>query len=107
MRIHLTRRTALKTLFCGAACFRMPDLLVKRRIFSAYAALAPSQEYNPGYELGQKICVPIRITIRSERRPHGRGYCAWESSRPIPMISMTSSIYWMEFGLTTMWLMTT
>jgi predicted alpha/beta superfamily hydrolase len=68
MRIHLTRRTAIRTLFCGAACFGMPDLLVKRRIFSAYAALAPSQEYNPGYELGQKIYVPVRSSVLNEDR---------------------------------------
>jgi predicted alpha/beta superfamily hydrolase len=68
MRIHLTRRTALKTMFCGAACFGMPDLIMKRHIFSAYAALAPSQEYNPAYELGQKIYVPIRSSVLNEDR---------------------------------------
>lgn len=68
MRTHLTRRTALKTLFCGAACFGMPDFLVTRRIFSAHAALPPSQDYNPGYELGQKIYVPVRSSILNEDR---------------------------------------
>jgi predicted alpha/beta superfamily hydrolase len=68
MRTDLTRRTALKTLFWGTACFGMPDLLVKRRIFSAYASLAPSQEYNPGYELGEKIYVPIRSSVLNEDR---------------------------------------
>jgi predicted alpha/beta superfamily hydrolase len=68
MRTHLTRRTALKTLFCGAACFGMPDLLANRHMFSTYAALAPSQEYNPGYELGDKIYVPVRSSILNEDR---------------------------------------
>jgi predicted alpha/beta superfamily hydrolase len=68
MRTHLTRRTALKTLFCGAACFGVPDLLVNRHIFSAYAALASSQEYNPGYELGEKIYVSVRSSILNEDR---------------------------------------
>lgn len=68
MRTHLTRRSALKTLFCGAACFGMPDLLANRNIFSAYAALASSQEYNPGYELGEKIYVPVRSSILNEDR---------------------------------------
>jgi hypothetical protein len=37
-------------------------------MFSAYAAPAPSQEYNPGYELGQKIYVPIRSSVLNEDR---------------------------------------
>lgn len=68
MTTHLTRRTALKRLFCGAACFGMPDFLVSKGIFSAYVALAPSQDYNPGYELGEKIYVPVRSSILNEDR---------------------------------------
>ncbi len=68
MKPHLTRRAVLKTLFSGVACFWMPDLLANRRIFSAYAALPPSQDYNPGYELGQKIYVPVRSSILNEDR---------------------------------------
>jgi predicted alpha/beta superfamily hydrolase len=64
----LTRRTALKTLFCGAGCVGMPDLLLSRGIFSAYAGLAPSQGYNPGYELSEKIYVPVRSSILNEDR---------------------------------------
>jgi len=67
MRPHLTRRTAVKTLFCGAACFGLPDCFVKR-IFPADPALAFSQEYNPGYELGEKIYVPVRSSVLNEDR---------------------------------------
>jgi hypothetical protein len=68
MTTHWTRRTASKTLFCAAAYFGMPDLLVHRRALLARAALPPSQEYNPGYELGQKIYVPARSSILNEDR---------------------------------------
>ena len=67
MRPHLTRRTAVKTLFCGVACFGLPDCFVKR-IFPADPALAFSQEYNPGYELGEKIYVPVRSSVLNEDR---------------------------------------
>jgi len=67
MRPHLTRRTAVKTLLCGVACFGLPDCFVKR-IFPAGAALAFSQEYNPGYELGEKIYVPVRSSVLNEDR---------------------------------------
>jgi predicted alpha/beta superfamily hydrolase len=46
----------------------MPDLLANRHIFSAYAALASSQEYNPGYELGEKMYVRVRSSILNEDR---------------------------------------
>ena|SRR5215469_4478222 len=67
MRPHLTRRTAVKTLFCGVACFGLPDCFVKR-IFPAGPALAFSQEYNPGYELGEKVYVPVRSSVLNEDR---------------------------------------
>ena len=67
MRPHLTRRTAVKTLFCGVACFGLPDCFVKR-IFPADPALAFSQEYNPGYELGEKVYVPVRSSVLNEDR---------------------------------------
>jgi predicted alpha/beta superfamily hydrolase len=68
MTRHLTRRSVLKTVFCGVAYFGMPDLLGNRRIFSVYPALASAQEYNPGYELGEKIYVPVRSSVLNEDR---------------------------------------
>jgi hypothetical protein len=46
----------------------MPDLLANRHTFSSYAALEPAQEYNPGYELGEKIYVPLRSSILNDDR---------------------------------------
>jgi predicted alpha/beta superfamily hydrolase len=65
MTQQLTRRAALRGLFSGAAWLGMPDLLVNRRIFSAYSM---AQEYNPGYELGEKIYVPLHSSILKEDR---------------------------------------
>jgi predicted alpha/beta superfamily hydrolase len=68
MTRHLTRRTALKSLFCAAASFGMPGSLGKQGICSAYPAPEFPQEYNPGYELGEKIYVPVRSSVLNEDR---------------------------------------
>jgi len=63
MTQNLTRRTALKNLFCTAASLGIPGL-----IFSERRALALPQDYNPGYELGEKIYVPVRSSVLNEER---------------------------------------
>jgi predicted alpha/beta superfamily hydrolase len=63
-----TRRAALKHLFCTAASLGIPNLLGKQGIFSGCQALALAQDYNPGYELGEKIYVPVRSSVLNEER---------------------------------------
>src|ERR1035438_9156805 len=63
MTQNLTRRTALKSLLCTAASLGIPGL-----IFSGRRALALPQDYNPGYELGEKIYVPVRSSVLNQER---------------------------------------
>jgi predicted alpha/beta superfamily hydrolase len=62
MTQNLTRRTALKNLFCTAASLGIPVSIFSGR------ALALPQDYNPGYELGEKIYVPVRSSVLNEER---------------------------------------
>jgi predicted alpha/beta superfamily hydrolase len=67
MTQSLTRRTAIKSLFCTAAAFGIPALSGKGGIFSEQALALP-QDFNPGYELGEKIYVPVRSSVLNEER---------------------------------------
>ncbi len=42
--------------------------MIPASLFFAYPGLSWSQEYNPGYELGEKIYVPIRSSVLNEDR---------------------------------------
>ena len=55
--------------------------------------------YNPGYELGERIYVPVRSSVLNG--PHGEGYSAPEFT------NIKASTYWIEFEPITTWLMTT
>jgi len=68
MTQNLTRRIALKNLFCAAASLGIRGLSGKQLIFSRWRALALPQDYNPGYELGEKIYVPVRSSVLNEVR---------------------------------------
>lgn len=42
--------------------------IAQAALFSAYSTRAFSQEYNPGYDLGEKIYLPIRSSVLNEDR---------------------------------------
>jgi predicted alpha/beta superfamily hydrolase len=68
MTQNLTRRIALKTMFCTAASLGISGLIGKQGIFSGWQAQALPQDYNPGYELGEKIYLPLRSSLLNEER---------------------------------------
>jgi predicted alpha/beta superfamily hydrolase len=68
MTRNLTRRTALKNLFGTAASLGITGLLGKEGTLLGRQILALPQDYNPGYELAEKVYIPVRSSVLNEER---------------------------------------